>query len=72
MFMESLRYCQQQKGLQLHAYVIMSNHVHLVISVKDGYNISNFVRDCKKFTAKQILEYVEQNDTESRRTWMLH
>lgn len=71
-FIHSLKYCQQNKGLQLHAYVIMSNHVHLIVSVKDGYNISNFVRDCKKFTSKQILGYVEQNDTESRRDWMLH
>ncbi|GAA4003986.1 transposase [Hymenobacter fastidiosus] len=27
---ESLRYCQQHKGLELYAYVIMSSHVHLI------------------------------------------
>lgn len=26
---ESLKYCQEHKGLHINAYVIMSNHVHL-------------------------------------------
>jgi REP element-mobilizing transposase RayT len=69
---ESFRYCQQHKGLHLHAYVIMSNHVHLIVSVDEGYTISGFVRDCKKFTAKRILDDIESNNIESRKEWMLH
>jgi len=34
--MESFKHCQQNKGLHLHAYVIMSNHVHLIVSVDEG------------------------------------
>jgi len=30
--LESLRYCQKEKGLRIHAWCIMSNHVHLMIS----------------------------------------
>ncbi|WP_419701392.1 REP-associated tyrosine transposase [Mucilaginibacter sp. NFX135] len=69
---ESLKYCQTHKGLHLHAYVIMSNHMHLVVSVDEKFTISDFVRDCKKFTAKRILDDIEVNDDESRREWMLH
>lgn len=69
---ESLKYCQQHKGLHLHAFVIMSNHIHLIVSVDEGHSISDFVRDYKKFTAKQILEYIENSDIESRKQWMLH
>jgi REP element-mobilizing transposase RayT len=69
---ESFKYCQQSKGLHLHAYVIMSNHIHLVVSVDEGFSISAFVRDCKKFTAKRIFEDIETNNIESRREWMLH
>jgi putative transposase len=72
MLIDSFKYCQQTKGLRLHAYVIMSNHVHLVASVTENYSLSNFVRDCKKFTSKQIIEHIQQNLTESRRDWMLH
>ena len=35
---ESFRYCQQKKGLHLHAFVIMSNHVHLVVDSKNDNN----------------------------------
>ena len=28
--LESIRYCQREKGLRLSAWVVMSNHVHLV------------------------------------------
>jgi len=69
---ESLKYCQQEKGLHLHAYVIMSNHIHLAASVDEGRSLSDFVRDCKKFTAKRIIEQIETGATESRREWMLH
>lgn len=42
--------------MHLHAYVIMSNHVHLIVSVDEGFTVSGFVRDCKKFTSKKILD----------------
>jgi REP element-mobilizing transposase RayT len=30
--LESLRYCQTNKGLDLHAWVIMTNHLHMIMS----------------------------------------
>jgi len=69
---ESFKYCQQQKGLHLHAYVIMSNHVHLIASVDDGFTLSGFIGDCKKFTSKKILYEIENSGIESRKEWMLH
>jgi REP element-mobilizing transposase RayT len=65
---ESLLYCQQQKGLLLYAYVIMSNHIHLLVQSKIG-NLSGFVRDFKNFTSRKIMDVVE-NDIESRKDWM--
>jgi len=37
---ESLKYCQDQKGLILYGWVIMSNHVHFMASAADG-NLSD-------------------------------
>ena len=65
---ESLTYCQQQKGLTLFAYVIMSNHIHLLVRSEVG-DLSGFVRDFKNFTSRRILDIVE-NGVESRRDWM--
>ena len=45
---DSLRYCQQNKGLILHAWVIMSNHVHFIISAQDDSKLSDILRDFKK------------------------
>ena len=28
LFLESLRFCQKEKGLEIHAWCIMSSHVH--------------------------------------------
>jgi REP element-mobilizing transposase RayT len=47
---DSLRYCQDNKGLEVYAYVIMSNHVHLLIrSLND--NLSDVIRDLKRHTS---------------------
>ena len=69
---ESFKHCQGEKGLHLHAYVIMSNHVHLIVSVDEGFTVSDFIRDCKKFTSKKILHEIENSGIESRKDWMLH
>lgn len=68
---ESLRYCIGNKGLTLHAWIIMTNHVHLIMSSSTA-KIEHLVRDMKKFTSKQILKAIEENTEESRREWMLN
>ncbi|MBW8359297.1 MAG: transposase [Weeksellaceae bacterium] len=64
-----LKFCIQDKGMILYGYVIMSNHIHLIIQSQDG-KLSDLVRDFKKFTATRILHAI-QNEPESRREWML-
>lgn len=71
---ESLKFCQKQKGLILHGYVLMrkaapSNHIHVIFQAETG-NLSDLVRDFKVFTAKEILRTIE-NGPESRSDWML-
>ena len=40
---ESLKYCQQNKGLELFAWCIMTNHVHLIIQAKDGFYLPDIL-----------------------------
>ncbi len=70
--LNSIRYCQREKGLQVHAWVIMSNHVHLIISAKyPKPDLSDIIRDLKKFTSKQIVSAInDQQEFESRNRWM--
>ena len=68
--LDSIRYCQKGKGLLLHAWCIMSNHVHLIASASDN-NLSDILRDFKKFTSRQIINAIKNNEKESRQKWML-
>jgi len=65
---ESLRYCQEHKGLNLYAYVIMSNHIHLLAQSRHA-DLSGFIRDFKHYTSFKIKEELFSGN-ESRRTWM--
>ena len=68
--LDSIRYCQQHKGLELYAWCIMSNHVHLIIGTTDK-KMEDILRDLKKYTSVKILEAIKENPQESRREWML-
>lgn len=70
LFLDSIRYCQQNRGLLVHSWCVMSNHVHLVISARNS-DLSDLIRDFKKFTSKEIIKSVIANKRESRREWML-
>jgi putative transposase len=72
---ESLKYCQKEKGLKIYAWVIMSNHIHLIVQ-SEKVHLSDIIRDFKtglanQFTAKQIIQAIENNPKESRKKWLL-
>ncbi len=50
----------------LHAWVTMTNHVHLIISRNDN-KLEHIVRDLKKYTSKQIIKEIQENNSESRK-----
>ncbi|MDQ3395658.1 MAG: transposase [Bacteroidota bacterium] len=50
--LDNLKYCQENKGLEIYAWVIMSNHCHLIIR-SNGFKLSDVIRDFKKHTAKK-------------------
>jgi len=68
---DSLLFCQKEKGLNLNAYVIMSNHIHLIASAKENYQLSAIIRDFKRHTSKTIIKMILEEKKESRQEWML-
>ena len=68
--LDSIKYCQETKGLGIFAWVLMSNHIHFIVSAKDS-NLSDIIRDLKKYTAKKIYAAIEANTFESRSAWLL-
>jgi len=67
--MDSFRYAIEHKDFQIFAYMIMSNHIHLIAGSGKG-ELSNTIRDIKKYTSKKIIETIK-TIPESRRKWML-
>ena len=68
---ESLIYCQQKKGLIIYSWCLMSNHLHLIVASKEATQLSDILRDFKKFTSTTIISSIEANKKESRKNWML-
>ena len=53
---DSWRFLQENGRLELHAYVILENHVHLIAS---SPNLSKEVGNFKSFTARKIIDYLQ-------------
>jgi REP element-mobilizing transposase RayT len=56
---DSIRYCQDNKGLKLNGYVFMLNHIHLIVTSPD---VAGFLRDFKRFTSKKLKENLEATE----------
>jgi REP element-mobilizing transposase RayT len=67
---DNLNYCIENKNLKVYAWVIMTNHLHLLISSENG-NCSDILRDYKRVTSKALIKAISENMQESRREWML-
>lgn len=68
--MDSLRYCIREKGLEVYAYCLMTNHMHLIVGTNKN-PIDTIVRDLKRHTAKALYEAIDQDAMESRRDWLV-
>ena len=66
----ALKYCQENKGLEIYAYCMMSSHLHLLCKGTEGFVLSDIIRDFKRHTSKKIIQTI-QDEPESRREWML-
>ena len=67
---QCLQHCQKSKGLEIFAYVIMTNHLHLVVRDTSA-PLSDVLRDFKTYTSKELVKMIGQDPQESREEWML-
>ncbi|MBI2259982.1 MAG: transposase [Flavobacteriia bacterium] len=67
---DSLKYCQKERGLVIFAYCIMTNHLHMIANTNEPFLLKDTIRDFKKFTAKKIISQI-LHEPESRREWMM-
>ncbi len=62
--LNALTFCRQNKELKVFSYVIMDNHIHLLVS---GANLPNIIRDFKRHTSREIIKLAESD----KKYWLL-
>jgi|GEM_PF-2249896 len=56
---ESLRWCQQNKGLEIYGFVLMPSHLHLIARAGSEYELSAILQSFKSFTASKIIDQLK-------------
>ena len=69
--LKSFRFCQEKQGLQIHSWVLMSNHFHMICSFINKHNPGMVIKNIKSFTAMKLIDAVINSPQESRKNWML-
>ena len=60
--LDSLRHLQQKENLKLYAYVILENHIHLIVQSDD---VAKSMRHFKSFTAKALLKLLQKENAQT-------
>ena len=69
---DSLKFCQANKGLIIHAWCLMPSHLHLIASNGNPKSeLPSTIRDFKKHTSKEVIRTINQIN-ESRQKWLLN
>lgn len=67
---DSWKYCQKNKGLEIYAWCIMTSHVHMIIGSNKN-KLEDIMRDMKSYTSTHLKKAIKENPRESLRKWML-
>lgn len=65
--LDSLAYIRTHKKTELNAFVIMPSHIHAILWPEDGINVSDIIRDFKRFTSRKISSEAEK---QNRMDWL--
>ena len=67
---DSIKYCQENKDLEVYAWVIMPSHIHMIVGSR-GKSFSDIFRDLKSHTSLILHKSIKENPQESRREWLI-
>lgn len=61
MFIESIKFCQKEKGLLVGVWCIMTSHVHMIIGTNGENKLEGIIRDLKPFASRHIRKEIEMS-----------
>ena len=59
--LENIKYYALKYELRTHGFVIMPNHLRLLLSAPDQAVMSKFMGKCKEYSAKEIISWCMRN-----------
>jgi len=65
---DCLTFCRTKKGLQLFAFVVMPNHLHMICGAGD--KLHAVMRDFKRFTSRQIHDRLKEDGRSTFLHWL--
>ena len=64
--LESLRFCQQNKGLIIYSWCLMTNHIHMIVGQKGEFKIEEIIRDFKKYVYPlNVLRFLDNTSDDN-------
>jgi REP element-mobilizing transposase RayT len=70
-FIQSLQHCQKEKGMEIYAWCIIANHIHLIFSSIGKEKPELILGGFKQYTSKAIVKAIQESPQESRKEWIL-
>ena len=58
---DGFTYCRTGKGLLVHAYVLMPNHFHAIVSSEPATALPGIIRDLKRHTSWEIIRCLAED-----------
>ena len=68
---DSWKYCQKEKDLEIYGWCIVSSHVHMIVGTK-GRPLDKIVGEMKSYTSRSLRKAIQEHTGESRKEWMLN
>ncbi len=67
---ESLHYMRVQRWLYPYVFVIMPNHIHIIVQFREGHTLSDVMREFKKHTSRQIIRQYQAEGNQRVLSWL--
>ena len=69
LIVDSLKYCQKEKGLNIFAWCLMPSQLHLIANTTVNFELADVIRDFKKFNARCRIANPAQRTRLMQRTF---
>ena len=68
--LDSWRYCQQRKGLEIYGWCVMTSHIHMIVGTRER-PLEKIIGEMKSYTSKSLRDEITNHPGESRKEWIL-